>query len=374
MAAMLDVAIGVAFVFLLLSLVCTAVAEALEHLFKYRAEYLRLGIERLLLGGEAGLRERLYQHPLVASLYMPSRLPAKLRTTGPSYIPSRVFALALIDLVTGAGETRPAPPAKAGELLAALDANAAALPPSLVSVIRTLAADVGDDLDRFKAAIERWFDDSMDRVAGWYKRRAQFVSFVLGVVVAVGLNADTLVIVRTLSNDSVVRASVVAAVERAEAGGALTPGSASNAQATAAASPASTQPGSSDVDPVDTARQRALATVENLGGLGIPIGWRSRGAEADGLTSSERIRQRAWPGWPWSGRWGEQLATHLLGWLLTAFALSLGAPFWFDLLSKFMMVRASARARSAPPAVGGAAGTPAEPQTVRIEIAPPRAS
>src|ERR1700733_3944161 len=60
---MLDVAIGLIFVYLLLSLLCTTVTEALEQVFKYRAYYLRIGIEKLLLGGDASLRDKLYAHP-----------------------------------------------------------------------------------------------------------------------------------------------------------------------------------------------------------------------------------------------------------------------------------------------------------------------
>ncbi len=48
---------------------------------------------------------------------------------------------------------------------------------------------------------------------------------------------------------------------------------------------------------------------------GIPIGW------GDGSVTWKAI------------------TSHLPGWLLTALALSLGAPFWFDLLNKVVNVR-----------------------------------
>ncbi|HRI22224.1 MAG TPA: hypothetical protein PLA68_14780, partial [Panacibacter sp.] len=41
----------------------------------------------------------------------------------------------------------------------------------------------------------------------------------------------------------------------------------------------------------------------------------------------------------WNG-WGEFLKS-IFGWLITALALSLGAPFWFDLLNKLMKLRSS---------------------------------
>ena len=43
-----------------------------------------------------------------------------------------------------------------------------------------------------------------------------------------------------------------------------------------------------------------------------------------------------------SGEWGRRVLNAIIiiaGWLVTALALSLGAPFWFDLLTKFINIR-----------------------------------
>jgi len=37
----------------------------------------------------------------------------------------------------------------------------------------------------------------------------------------------------------------------------------------------------------------------------------------------------------------------ILGWLITALAISLGAPFWFDLLNKLMTLRGSIKTKDA---------------------------
>ncbi len=40
----------------------------------------------------------------------------------------------------------------------------------------------------------------------------------------------------------------------------------------------------------------------------------------------------------------------IAGWAITAFAVSLGAPFWFDILNKFMVVRSTVKpAEKSPP-------------------------
>ena len=111
-STILDVAIGMIFVYLLLSLMCSAANEIIELLLKKRAIDLERGIRELLAPGtKSGTNDvvqKLYNHPLVNSLfggrYETSRIEhvvkrKLLRTALPSYIPARTFALALMDLV-----------------------------------------------------------------------------------------------------------------------------------------------------------------------------------------------------------------------------------------------------------------------------------
>ena len=336
MNGMLDVAIGLIFVYLLLSLLCTTVTEALEQAFKYRAYYLRIGIEKLLFGGNASLRDTLYAHPLVKSLYTETRLPALVRTTGPSYIPSRQFVLALLDIVAARhdGQGTAGSPVRMQDVVDGLTRNGARLPAPLVGALNTLIADAGQDFQKVKAGVEQWFNGAMDRVAGWYKRRSQTVGLIVGLAVAVVVNADTLEMIRTLSNDSAVRASLVAAAQ-------------GYAEASRASSdriqPGTTAPPAPDVA-ADVKRQ-SDSTIARLGGLGLPIGWRRPGADD-----------------VWS---------HLLGWLMTGFALSLGAPFWFDVLNKVMVVRATVKPHEKSLDEGSKDAQPGATQTVRIEVAAP---
>jgi len=65
------------------------------------------------------------------------------------------------------------------------------------------------------------------------------------------------------------------------------------------------------------------------------------------LTSEEQALLSGLGGWSGEMRllheqgWSLWLFRHLPGWLMTAFAVSLGAPFWFDILKRFMNVRAA---------------------------------
>jgi hypothetical protein len=351
MTAILDVAIGLVFVYLVLGLLASALAETLEQYLRYRADYLTQGIEKLLLGGSVDLRKRLYDHPLIKSLYTPSRMERLGRAGGPAYIPSRQFVLALLDMAAtspqpaaaagaAAGGAPTPPPSPLGtmtvaQMLQAIAANerSKAIPSSLATALRTLIADAGDDVAKVKANVQEWFDGSMDRVAGWYKRRAQFVLLLIGATLAVGVNVDTLAIVHTLSNDAAVRSAVVAAAETYAR---------ENPREDAPASPQGSETIENDVKEV----------TSQLAELGLPVGWRFYDpAVDDGIDTTKKrshlIEQRVWPrlSSSWLGEWRSQAGSHLLGWILTAFAVSFGAPFWFDLLNKIMVVRSTVKPR-----------------------------
>ncbi|MGI8740605.1 MAG: hypothetical protein ACR2KU_13655 [Gammaproteobacteria bacterium] len=113
-SGILDIAIGLIFIYLLLSLVCSAINEIIEARLKMRASELERGIRQLLTEKNAdgkvkeSLVEKFYNHPLISGLfegrYDPKKVDANTERYAsgsnlPSYIPSKNFALALMDLV-----------------------------------------------------------------------------------------------------------------------------------------------------------------------------------------------------------------------------------------------------------------------------------
>ena len=369
MSFMLDVAIGLIFVYLVLSLLCSAISEALEHYLRYRAHYLRLGIEKLLLAGSSTLAETLYAHPLIKSLYMESVFEGKGRSGGPTYIPSRQFVQAFLDVVTNP-QAASAGTTAVADLRTAIDANQT-LPAPVARALRTLINDAGDDIEKVKTNVQQWFDGSMDSVSGWYKRRAQLVLFIIGSIVAVVVNVDTLSIIDTLSNDSAIRTAVVNAADAYVRNNPQPPGQ--NAAAGTAAPPNGEAQATADV------RASVEAVSKQLGALGLPVGWRegdeTRGGMDEALASKSPDAQRRYvienrilP--RSAAELKDQLFSHVLGWALTAFALSFGAPFWFDMLNKIMVIRSTVKPREKSGEEGSEdrAVSP-QPQTVRIEVA-----
>jgi len=75
--------------------------------------------------------------------------------------------------------------------------------------LTSLLRDSENDLVKFRFHIEQWFDDTMDRATGWYKQKIQFVLLIIGLVMAVLFNANTFVIVKKLSVDTDARDKLV---------------------------------------------------------------------------------------------------------------------------------------------------------------------
>lgn len=334
-SGILDVAIGLVFVFLLVSLLCSAVREGIESWTKTRAAYLEYGIRGLLhdLGG-TGLAGKFYNHPLIYGLYAEPYTPGRveprpgLLTRGknlPSYIPARNFALALLDMAARGPQTdgtssNPGAPVLS---LASVRANVLLLQNEAVQRVLLTAIDSAQgDLERAVASLEAWYDSGMERVAGWYKRSTQWIIFWIALFVAIAGNIDTLAIANYLYRNDAARAVLV---ERASA-----------AVADAAALERSYQQS-----------QQALAELQ------LPIGW---GAAAPAKTASAGAARPTHIG---------SLVAALVGWMLTALAATLGAPFWFDVLQRVMVIRNTVKPRRE-----GAAPQPTAPSPLGAIVVP----
>src|SRR5262245_11666007 len=304
----LDIAIGLIFVYLLLALICTTVSELLAGLLNRRSRNLFIGI-RGLLEDEAvrlknpqaphdhkgkGLVDLFYTHPLIKALH--GRRMWGEGKSKPSYIPSRTFALALLDII---GPANPDKNRNIHDIRAAIKAL-----PDDSDIKRTLLIlldEAKSDLGRLHESIEAWFNNAMDRASGWYKRRTQEIVFVIAVVLTSVVNADTIQIAKTLANDPALREALVAQAQEF----AKNPPQTSKGASAAAAAEA----------PAEIIKKNAV-TLENLG---LKLGWQDE--------SQARI--------DWVNK--------IVGLLLTALAVSMGAPFWFDTLNRIIAVRATGK-------------------------------
>jgi hypothetical protein len=333
----LDVVIGLAFLYFVLALVCSALNEAVAGAFKWRAQELEKAIWQILRSDEA--ENQFYRHPLIQAAIDHRRKrttpdPAARNKPSawrrfrwvftryrryPSYLHSRTAVAALLDLPPeGGGKATEkfvpdeAATAATAELEAAIQAIASKRAQrTLIAIFKS----VGWNPATFRQAAERWYDDQMERVSGWYRRRVQWWIYLWALVVAFTLNADTFRIANVLWTQPSVRSALVnqanAAVSGAQGptGATGTQGSGGGAGGTGGANEA----------------------VAKLRELPVPLGWHFTNRASD---------PQSFPFWR-----TYDFFAKLIGLLLTTVALALGAPFWFDALSKIARLRAS----GAPP-------------------------
>ena len=328
----LDILIGLAGVYVFLSIVCTAVKEMIAQAVEKRGVSLLVGIRQMLdgefessrkglvrtliqpplelIGGVEGkidldaldvesLTKKLYEHPLIQTLFEGGKKP--------SHIPSDVFRTALLDVLPASDDAS----SEAAKVLDEIEASLKKLPEDLPArgALLAFVKEAEGDLKAFQKRVETWFDNRMERVATFYKNHVQRAVVVIALVVAVGANADSLRMVEQLASNETLRQAAVVQAEAIREDKAL--------------------PGGSRGDSLLVTRTQKY--VEAYGNLGLPIGWTDfevPSPDADAGSGSLWALVRFW-------------LLKVVGWLLTAVAISVGAPFWFDVLNRVSNIRTS---------------------------------
>lgn len=295
----LEVMIGLLLIYLALSVACSGIKEVIASVFALRSKTLEAAIRNMLQDADSQVAQKIFEHPLIAGTAAPGK---KM----PSYISSRNFALALFDIIAPASDTTQ--PLTIQELRAGI----ANLPGTKLRKTLLGFVDAAQgNLESAQQMIEHWFDDTMERVSGWYKRTAQKLIFAAGFVLCLALNADTFQIAKELWSDETLRSATVAqATEYVRQGksSSTAPDSSSNCAKTGDRSL------SCEIrDVSDKIRSAEL----------VPLGW-GQGASLRGSIVS-------WPAGP----------LKLLGILTSSFAVLMGAPFWFDLVNNVINLRIS---------------------------------
>ncbi len=261
-----DVAIGLIFFYVLLSLVCSSIQEIIASIFGLRSKNLEKGIKNLI-GSEYA--RSIYKHPLIKGLRKPGKLP--------SYIQPEIFTAALLEVVARDKAGKSVSELTACQLRDTIKEMESANPARdlLLSLVKTDE----DTVDGTKQRLSAWFDDGMDRVSGWYKRQVKYFLLAIAMVVTVAFNADSIHIAEQLWKNDALR--TVIAAEAGKAG--------------------------SNEDAILINAEKQIGT--------FPIGY--------------------------PGGFPKITFRMIVGWIMTVMAISLGAPFWFDLLSRISHLRAT---------------------------------
>jgi len=307
--AWVDVAIGLGLVYLGASLLVTIVNEYIAQALNLRGRQLRASLKDLIT--DESVKGVLSRHPAIQPFFGTGKKWWESLWGPSSYVDPNVLGRLLVGgLAAGAA---------AGDIARQFSSAVDSLADSgLKAQLQALVRSAGSTADGLVAAASDWVDRSLTMLGEGYKGRLQLISLGVGLAVAVGLNLDTVALTTHLYRDKEAREAAATLAERItektdkEAFDrclALTP-----QKRTADASCAVL------AGLVEAVRGRN----ETLGKL--PIGWGASAGPAQGAAAAAPFDWGLW-------------ATRAAGWLLTAFALSLGAPFWFDVLNKLVNMR-----------------------------------
>jgi hypothetical protein len=444
LGAIVEVAIGLIFVWIVLSLTIIQIQEWINVRLDQRARDMEDAIHEML--ANPNLKAQLYDHPVIRALTSkkrnePSRIPAwfyrypllrgftkEIRKL-PSYIPSQQFSLALFDIAMTAGTessliqqgllkvrddlqsdqkmtreeavitelnlliefARSAASTEAGtaftkRTLAALKTTAeefslkypdlrplidaaleeagkrkneiddllknknvprgedaftnlrrgvtalSVISPEVNQTLNALLANIEEyvgekesKLAKARQNVEKWFDDSMDRVSGVFKRHSQWLALIIGLGIAAILNVDSVDLTLYLWREPTVRQALAENASRFEL-----------SQQELEANP-----------------EEALQNFRNqFVGLSLPIGW---GFTRVSTSAFYDDQCQLFPGegqsfglpvigsnlclTPPNSNNQANLGLKVLGIFLTALAARQGAPFWFDVLKRVVNLR-----------------------------------
>jgi hypothetical protein len=300
----LDVLIGLVTVYLAFGVACTATVEAITAWFSVRSSNLEAAMNEFLAGDLKPTEtfvKAFYDHPLVQAL-------SKGKDGRPSYIPTEIVGQVVELLVT------------ANSTVESLAAAVNAMPGTpttnrIKGLLDAFVTQAKGDVTAFRKAIEMHFNAVMDRVSGWFKRYAQNVALAVSAALVIGANADTLELATSLASSPEAQKTMVEIAEQ----------QLKTAQATEKTAEDQVKEGKADAGiTVEQAKRQTVAasaalerSASNIGSAGLGFGWKDYPK-----TLSQFLAKAA-------------------GLLVSILAVSLGAPFWFDVLQRFMQVRAA---------------------------------
>lgn len=307
----LSVALGMSLVFSLLSLLASSAVELVLAILDMRPRMLVQSLTEILAGASKDVRlpDKLLNHPVNRGLRQFGK-----RLQLPAYLSSAGFATALLDLLAPA-------PDQAAHDKASLRTALTAIPDDTFRAMMLGFVDEADGkLEVVKSRLADWFDNVQEQVRGSYARRSRWYLIIVAVVMVATLNLDSIRIGSALWFDPELRKKVATAAEQFNA-------------ERQKAEPVQNAPPQPSGDPATArlakAREQFGDTREQFLDLGLPIGW----------TRAEFCANR--------DRWGilALCGNKILGLALTVLAISLGAPFWFDILNKLANLRANTGAK-----------------------------
>ncbi|MGN6533021.1 MAG: hypothetical protein ACTHK0_14865 [Ginsengibacter sp.] len=328
----LDLVIGIIFIYFLLSIICSSAVELFLSIFKSRAGLLENWLKQIFnlpaLNSEGkplnvSVGQAIMDHCMVTAL--------SKKGTSTSYMDANNFVSALLDKITitpsGANNTVEFPPANLAGYITAIQ-NSTLISGELKRTILIFAneaksiatasnntAPVVSELELFRDRLEKWFNTNADRLTGTFKRtKALPLTIIIAVIMVIALNMDSIQISKYLYNNQAASKQLATTAMNSfqnyqdQIDTVLTKDSASNSVK------------ATTISELNARTLQLKNDMDSLRALDLPIGWKAANVK-DGRTFMNNFTK------------------HLAGWLATILAIMMGAPFWFDILNKISNLR-----------------------------------
>lgn len=322
---LIEACIGLFFLYLILSLIASFVLELIAAAAKMRAKKLIKAIESIFDespddSNKSELYKAFFDHPLYKQLCNPQKGEEPRRP--PSYIEPSTFVEIIISILSTNNLTYQSISSEAVDSAIKQGQNEA-----FKETLHYYLKKTGGDIEELRKELENWFNNIMNRVSGWYKRKTQRLLFAIGLVMAIFLNVNSIYVFESLLKDNATRELVVEQAVDFKENRAQT--LLSLAQIKADSSKNDAEKLTATLNAMDSLlKSEATFPFSNLG-----MGW---------LHQSNKKFCDEWKP-AGIGKRVAMIFFLLIGWFISALAISLGAPFWFDSLVYLINMRGAGK-------------------------------
>ncbi|MBL1215417.1 MAG: hypothetical protein HND52_18770 [Ignavibacteriae bacterium] len=300
----LEIAIGLIFIYMLLSLFASTINEIIAKLFSLRGRNLRKAIHFMFDEEDTQFQiQRFFNDPLIKKLSARPILD-KLGIKSPTdYLPKNTFSKILTKAIFKSNEDNIP--------IETLEKHIDEMFPQKGDsnrILKRLVRDSAGNIEKLKNNLENWYDDIMDVATEWYKSKVRVILFFIGFAFCILFNADTIKIVNSLSVNPEVRKALVSQAEEL----------------------------SKNYVEADTSKTLDELKVE-MQNLNMQI------SDASSLLGLGWSFESGMSFWGKLGFIFQNIPNRIWGWIITSLAISLGASFWFNFLQRVINLKSSVK-------------------------------
>jgi hypothetical protein len=292
-SSILDTLIALIFIYFLLSTLVSCTIEYYAQKTKRRSVELKKSINKILNDSEnLNFASLLYAHPMI------KEFREKVNSL-PSYVDSKTFSKVLIDLIQKQGSDK----SKVGFESFINGINT--LKNGDLKTTLQLFVNNSKEISELELQIQHWYESYMDRATGWYKKGMRQPLFLISAIYVVLFNVNFIDIAKHVYQNESIRSAIVV-----------------DANAAVQNQPKFTE--------ADIQKLKSQLTKE----YELPIGWGLNEQEKlgnGGLTNFFKKLAKV--------IYDKGIGHVFWGYLISAFIMSFGAPFWFDILKKVVNMR-----------------------------------